>query len=95
MLMKTLALEWGPAGVRTLSIWPGPIDGTEGMARLAGDPAVRAKVEQALPLQRLGTTDDVAQLALFLASPAASYVTGSIHCVDGGMSLLGGRLLGM
>ncbi len=95
MLVKTLAMEWGPVGVRVMSIWPGPIDETEGMQRLAGDPEVRKKVEQALPLQRFGTKDDVAQLALFLASPAASYVTGSIHAVDGGMSLIGGNLLNM
>jgi NAD(P)-dependent dehydrogenase (short-subunit alcohol dehydrogenase family) len=78
-----------------MSIWPGPIDGTEGMERLAGDPAVRAKVEQAVPLQKFGSKDDVAQLALFLASPAAKYVTGSIHSVDGGMALIGGQLIGM
>ena len=95
MLVKTLAMEWGPAGVRVMSIWPGPIDGTEGMQRLAGDPEVRKKIEQALPLQCFGTTDDVAQLAMFLASPAAKYVTGSIHSVDGGMSLIGGQLIGM
>jgi NAD(P)-dependent dehydrogenase (short-subunit alcohol dehydrogenase family) len=93
MLVKTLAMEWGPAGVRTAAISPGPIDGTEGMARLGGDPATRARLERALPLQRLGTRDDVAQLALFLASPAASYVTGSVHAVDGGMALVGGGLL--
>ncbi len=93
MLVKTLAMEWGAAGIRVMSIWPGPIDGTEGMQRLAGEPEARKKVEQAIPLQRFGTTDDVAQLALFLASPAAKYVTGSIHSVDGGMSLLGGQLL--
>jgi len=95
MLVKTLAMEWGPVGVRVMSIWPGPIDGTEGMERLARDPAVRAKVEQAVPLQKFGSKDDVAQLALFLASPAAKYVTGSIHSVDGGMALIGGQLIGM
>jgi NAD(P)-dependent dehydrogenase (short-subunit alcohol dehydrogenase family) len=95
MLVKTLAMEWGPAGIRVMSIWPGPIDGTEGMERLAGDADSRKKIETALPLQKFGTKDDVAQLAVFLASPAAKYVTGSVHSVDGGMSLLGGNLLSM
>jgi NAD(P)-dependent dehydrogenase (short-subunit alcohol dehydrogenase family) len=95
MLVKTLSMEWGPAGIRVMSIWPGPIDETEGMQRLAGDPEVKAKIEKALPLQKFGTKDDVAQLALFLASPAAKYVTGSVHAVDGGMSLLGGNLISM
>lgn len=95
MLIKTLAMEWGPAGVRAMSIWPGPIDETEGMQRLAGDPDTRKKVCDLLPLRRFGTKDDVAQLAVFLASPAAKYVTGSVHSVDGGMSLCGGQLIGM
>lgn len=95
MLVKTLAMEWGPAGVRVMSIWPGPIAETEGMERLAGDHDSKKRIEQALPLQSFGTKDDVAQLAIFLASPAAKYVTGSVHAVDGGMSLLGGNLLSM
>lgn len=95
MLVKTLAMEWGPVGLRVCSIWPGPIEETEGMDRLAGDPAVKKKVEDALPLRRFGTKTEVAQLALFLASPAAKYVTGSVHAVDGGMGLIGGNLLSM
>ncbi len=94
MLVKTLAMEWGGAGVRVMSIWPGPIDETEGMQRLAGSPEIRARIEQALPLKRFGTKDEVADLALFLASPAAKYITGSVHAVDGGMSLCGGQLIG-
>ena len=95
MLVKTLAMEWGAVGVRVVSIWPGPIDETEGMQRLAGDAESKKKVEQMVPLQRFGTKDEVAQLALFLASPAARYITGSIHAVDGGMALIGGQLLSM
>ncbi len=93
MLTKTLALEWGPAGVRVNGIVPGPIEGTEGMARLAQGDGAREKLAQGLPMQRLGTVDDVANLALFLASPAASYVTGGVHACDGGMTLLGGSAL--
>jgi NAD(P)-dependent dehydrogenase (short-subunit alcohol dehydrogenase family) len=90
MLTRTLAIEWGGVGIRVNSIWPGPIDETEGMQRLAGDPEMRKKVETLMPLGRLGTKDDVAQLALFLGSDAASYCTGGIYTVDGGMSLIGG-----
>jgi NAD(P)-dependent dehydrogenase (short-subunit alcohol dehydrogenase family) len=93
MLTRTLALEWGGAGVRINSICPGPIDDTEGMKRLAGDPAVREKLTALLPLQRLGTKEDVAQTALFLASGAASYITGGVFPVDGGQSLLGGGVI--
>lgn len=93
MLVKTLAMEWGGVGVRVNSIWPGPIDGTEGMERLAGDPDTRKKVEAAMPLQRFGTKDEVAQVALFLASDAARYCTGGVYPVDGGMALVGGNLM--
>lgn len=93
MLTRTLAMEWGGVGVRINSIVPGPIDETEGMARLAQDPAIKEKLRSLLPLQRMGTKDDVAQMALFLASPAASYVTGGIFPVDGGQMVLGGGLL--
>jgi NAD(P)-dependent dehydrogenase (short-subunit alcohol dehydrogenase family) len=95
MLVKTLSLEWGPAGVRVVSIWPGPIEGTEGMERLAGDAESKQKIERALPLQRFGTKDEVAQLALFLASAGARYCTGGVYTVDGGMSLIGGSLLSL
>ena len=93
MLTRTLALEWGGAGVRVNSIWPGPIAETEGMDRLAPDAATRAKMEKLLPLQRFGTKDEVAQLCLFLASEAGSYCTGGIYAVDGGMALLGGAMM--
>lgn len=93
MLVKTLALEWGGAGVRVNSLWPGPIDDTEGMARLAGDAESKQRLEQKLPLQRFGTKDEVAQLALFLASDAARYCTGGVYLVDGGMALVGSALM--
>jgi NAD(P)-dependent dehydrogenase (short-subunit alcohol dehydrogenase family) len=78
-----------------LSIWPGPIEGTEGMERLAGDAESKQKIERALPLQRFGTKAEVAQLALFLASDGARYCTGGVYTVDGGMSLIGGSLLSL
>lgn len=89
MLTRCLALEWGPMGIRVNGIWPGPIAGTEGMERLTPDDETRKKLETTLPLQRYGTPEDVAELALWLASTSSSYVTGSIMNVDGGLSLIG------
>jgi NAD(P)-dependent dehydrogenase (short-subunit alcohol dehydrogenase family) len=93
LLTKVLALEWGPEGIRVLAISPGPIDGTEGMRRLAPTPEARAAVEHSVPLKRMGSRDDIAALAVFLCSDAASYITGSIHQCDGGSDLTGPRLV--
>jgi NAD(P)-dependent dehydrogenase (short-subunit alcohol dehydrogenase family) len=87
MLMKTLALEWGPQGIRVNCITPGPTDDTEGMRRLAPTPEARAAFEKSIPLGRYGTKDELADLALFLCSPAASYMTGAVYHCDGGTSL--------
>lgn len=91
MLMKNLAIEWGPHGIRANSIVPGPIEGTEGMKRLA-DPARIATLAEAVPLRRLGTVDDIGQMAVVLASPLASYVTGCVVVCDGGQNLVGSAL---
>jgi NAD(P)-dependent dehydrogenase (short-subunit alcohol dehydrogenase family) len=87
LLIKTLALEWGPAGVRCNCITPGPTADTEGMRRLAPTEEHRQRVEGSIPLRRYGTKDELADLALFLCSPAASYITGGIYVCDGGSSL--------
>ena len=89
MLTRVLAMEWGGAGVRVNSITPGPIAGTEGMARLAGDAEGAAHVLRTVPLGRLGTLEDVAEAVLFLCTPAASFVTGAVLVCDGGWSLGG------
>ncbi|OJH35464.1 SDR family oxidoreductase [Cystobacter ferrugineus] len=93
MLTRTLAIEWGGLGIRVNSITPGPIEDTEGMRRLAPGDDSRGKLLEALPLGRLGTKQDIAQLALFLSSDAASYITGSLMVCDGGQSLLGSGLM--
>lgn len=84
LLIRTLAIEWGPAGVRCNCITPGPTAETEGMARLAPTPEAVDRVKAAVPLRRLGTKDELADLALFLCSDAASYITGASFACDGG-----------
>lgn len=94
MMMRNLALEWGRYGIRVNSIAPGPIEGTEGMRRLAS-PAALEQIRQAVPLGRLGTVDDIGQLAVFLASPLATYITGTLVVADGGQNLPGSALFNM
>lgn len=86
MLTRVLAIEWGSDGIRLNSVIPGPIAETEGVARLMATDAAHDAVLQGVPLGRLGTRQEVAHLALFLASPWAAYITGSVIPVDGGWS---------
>jgi NAD(P)-dependent dehydrogenase (short-subunit alcohol dehydrogenase family) len=87
MLTKTLALEWGPLGVRINSIAPGAVDDTEGMRRLAPTDAVRAAFIGTIPLRRFAQKTEIADLALFLCSDAAQFITGTVMVCDGGQSL--------
>jgi NAD(P)-dependent dehydrogenase (short-subunit alcohol dehydrogenase family) len=84
MITKTLALEWGSSGVRVNSIIPGPIEGTEGMNRLAPTEEARQKTIRGVPLGRMGIPEDIGKACLFLCSELASYITGAILPVDGG-----------
>jgi len=87
-MMKNLALEWGRYGIRSCSIVPGPIAGTEGMKRLSDPVDLKDRLDR-IPMQRLGTVDDVGLSAVFLASSMASYITGAQLIVDGGSGLAG------
>jgi NAD(P)-dependent dehydrogenase (short-subunit alcohol dehydrogenase family) len=84
-----LAIEWGADGIRVNSVMPGPIENTEGMARLAPTQEAMQSVVNGVPLGRLGTKQDVANLVMFLASPWATYITGAVIPVDGGWSTNG------
>jgi NAD(P)-dependent dehydrogenase (short-subunit alcohol dehydrogenase family) len=88
MMMKNLAIEWGRYGIRTNSIVPGPIEGTEGMKRLSNEEA-RQTLVASVPMGRMGTVDDIGQAAVFLASPLASYISGCVVVCDGGSNLAG------
>jgi NAD(P)-dependent dehydrogenase (short-subunit alcohol dehydrogenase family) len=88
-LVPALAAELAPRGIRVNAIRPGPID-TPAFDKL-GLPAeaiagFRQMTPQRVPLGRLGTAEEVADVAAFLASPAARYITGTMIDVDGGMS---------
>ncbi len=85
-LVRVLALEWGP-DVRVNGISPGPIAGTEGMARLAPDAGTRATHFERIALKRWGEVEEIGEAAVFLCSSAAAYITGTIIDVDGGSSV--------
>lgn len=93
MITRCLAMEWGPEGIRINSIVPGPIDGTEGMRRLAPTPELMEMSRESVPTKRLGLPEDIANAAAYLASPAASYVNGIVMPVDGGWHLSGASSL--
>lgn len=94
MLTRTLALEWGLEGVRVNSVIPGPIDGTEGMSRLAPGERERQAVKASVPLGRMGLPEDIGRACLFLASDEASFITGAVLPVDGGWALGGAAAVG-
>lgn len=87
-LTQDLALEWGRMGIRVVAIAPGPIEGTEGMSRLAPGTTGDA-LKKRVPLGRYGTIEEIAAAALYVVSPAAAYMTGATLLVDGGTSLVG------
>ncbi len=88
-LTRTLAVEWGGDGIRVNTVAPGLVEGTEGAKRLAESIDYTELYRAQVPLGRLVRTEDVASAVLFLASPAASHVTGVEITVDGGASLGG------
>ena len=87
MVTRTLALEWGPMGVRVNSIAPGAVDDTEGMKRLAPTDQARQYFSNMIPLRRFAQKSELADLALFLCSDAATFITGAVIVCDGGQSV--------
>lgn len=83
---KTVAQEWAPFGVRVNAVAPGWIE-SEMNVRAREDPNFYEGVRSMIPMGRWGTVDEVAGIVLFLASDAASYMTGSVVVVDGGQTL--------
>jgi len=90
-LTRNLAVEWGHYGIRVNGIAPGPIEDTEGMARLVPEP-VKDRLRKRVPLGRFGRIRDIEQSAIFLCSDAASFISGAILVVDGGLWLASNAL---
>lgn len=84
-LSASVALEYGPRGVRSNVLAPGPIKDTEGMARLgSSEEGAQKRTASAVPLGRLGTVRDVADCTVYLFSEAGDYINGQVLAVDGG-----------
>jgi peroxisomal 2,4-dienoyl-CoA reductase len=92
-LTRTLAVEWGPAGIRVNGLAPGPVDNTEGVARLTS-PETRQRIADTSPLGRMAHIDEVAAAAVFLCSDASTFITGVTLVIDGGLWLRSARTLG-
>ena len=89
MTAKALADELGPQGIRVVGLLPGTI-ATDRIAEIeaaSGDPVkARARTEAGIPLRRVGRPEEFGRIAAFALSPAASYLTGTMIAVDGGMT---------
>lgn len=85
MIIKTLADEFGPRGIRVVGLVPGRIETARTAELDQGNPEARGRSESAIPLRRLGEPSEFGRVAAFVLSPAASYITGSMITIDGGM----------
>jgi NAD(P)-dependent dehydrogenase (short-subunit alcohol dehydrogenase family) len=86
-LVRNLAVELGPDNIRVNAIAPGIIR-TDFARVLINDPTLRAQVEGSMPLRRFGEPDDIAGVAVFLASSAGNYTTGQTLIIDGGATIV-------
>jgi peroxisomal 2,4-dienoyl-CoA reductase len=83
-LACNVAIEYGPYGVTSNVITPGPIAGTEGMERLAAKSARSGEIGRGIPLNRYGTVKEIADATVYLFSDTGNYVNGEVLVVDGG-----------
>ncbi|MBL8586988.1 MAG: SDR family oxidoreductase [Methylobacteriaceae bacterium] len=86
-LTKQFAAELGELGVRVNAVAPGPVD--TAMAKQVHTPAIRADYHDAIPLNRYGREEEIAEAIFFLASERASYITGETLACDGGFAAAG------
>jgi NAD(P)-dependent dehydrogenase (short-subunit alcohol dehydrogenase family) len=88
-LARNLAVEWGPHNIRVNCIAPGIVR-TDFARALWENKEILTKAEAATPLRRIGEPEDIAGAAVFLASPASSWMTGQVVVIDGGVTIGGG-----
>ena len=89
-MTKSLGREWGKHNIRVNCVAPGSIPTPINERAYQNNPQMLREISDRLPLGRRGTTDEIADAVLFLASDYASYITGQTLYVDGGMTLIHG-----
>jgi gluconate 5-dehydrogenase len=87
MFTKAVAADWAPRGVTVNAIAPGSFFTDANRRWIAERPELKAEIESAIPLGRWGEPEEIGPLAVYLASPASSYMTGSVIILDGGRLL--------
>ncbi len=88
-MTRSLAVEWGPKGIRSVAIAPGPFPTEGANSRLRPDDLDQFPAANDIPLRRLGEHSELSDLAAFLVSDKAGFINGEIVVVDGGKSLQG------
>jgi NAD(P)-dependent dehydrogenase (short-subunit alcohol dehydrogenase family) len=83
-LTKTAAVEYATAGIRVNAVAPGPIATDMVRRAVEENPGLAAHLQTSVPMGRLGTVDEVAAAVVWLCTPAASYITGTVISIDGG-----------
>lgn len=87
MLTKTLAIEWAPYNIKVNAIAPGYYGTQPNVDFFINDPELNEKVMDLVPMRKLGELEELARLALYLASPQIDYMSGSIITIDGGYTM--------
>jgi 2-keto-3-deoxy-L-fuconate dehydrogenase len=86
-LNRHIAVHYARHGIRSNAVCPGALEQTPDWDQHPDPEGRKATMEAAIPLGRLGSSEDIAPWIAFLASDAASYATGGFHVVDGGMTI--------